>query len=110
MAANPLDLQALMQGGIMAQMPEPPAPVVVARQEPPKRIPPKLKKLMESVNIAADLDEDTLNRIGERVVKEAEIDDESRSDWREMMREAMKVARQVKEAKNTPWPNAANSK
>lgn len=110
MAANPLDLQALMQGGIMAQMPEPPAPVVVARQEPPKRIPPKLKKLMESVNIAADLDEDTLNRIGERVVKEAEIDDESRSDWREMMREAMKVARQVKEAKNTPWPNAANIK
>jgi chaperonin GroES len=71
---------------------------------------PSLADLSTDVNIANYLNEDTLVSIGAIVVDEYESDLESRSEWEEMYREAMKVARQVKENKSFPWPNAANVK
>jgi chaperonin GroES len=71
---------------------------------------PTLKELSTDVNIANYLNEDALNTIGSKVVDEYNSDLQSRSEWEEMYREAMRVARQVKETKSFPWPNAANVK
>lgn len=65
-----------------------------------------------AVNLAEDLDEDTLTRLGDKVCDEFEIDETSRkaSGWLERHDRALKLAMQVKEAKNYPWQNAANVK
>lgn len=67
---------------------------------------------IRSPNIAADLSEEELARIGARVVDEFKIDEQSRKDsgWADRIEAALKLAMQVKEAKNYPWPNAANIK
>ena len=61
-------------------------------------------------NLAETLDESELARIGQTVVEEFEIDLTSRADWEKAARKNMKLAMQVREAKNTPWPNASNVK
>jgi chaperonin GroES len=63
-----------------------------------------------SDNIAEELDEDELNEIGAKVYRGYQLDIQSREDWDKNMGEAMKIAKQVKEIKNFPWPNAANVK
>lgn len=69
-----------------------------------------LEKSITKANIAEDLDERTLLRIG-RIVKEGyETDLHSRADWEERNEEYLKLATQVVEPKNYPWPNAANIK
>ncbi len=69
-----------------------------------------LREFMGSDNIAADLDDDDLQRIGHKVVEEFKIDKNSRSAWEKMQHDAMKLAMQVTEPKMYPWPNAANIK
>ncbi len=64
----------------------------------------------ESPNAAELLDDQELRSIGELVVQEYELDKKSVSEWEEMAREAMDIAKQVYEDKNTPWENAANVK
>lgn len=71
---------------------------------------PTLAELSTDVNIANYLNEDALVGIGCMVVDEYESDLESRAEWEDMYREAMKIARQIKENKSFPWPNAANVK
>ena len=61
-------------------------------------------------NLAETLDESELARIGQTVVEEFEIDLASRADWEKAARQNMKLAMQVREAKNSPWPNASNVK
>lgn len=61
-------------------------------------------------NLANDLDEDVLKKLGERVVEEYERDLESRSEWEDRNEEWLKLATQVKEEKTYPWPKAANIK
>lgn len=68
----------------------------------------KLLKYIDAVNIAEDLDDELLSQIGERVVKEYEIDDNSRSDWKNKTDQAMDLAMQVAKEKQFPWPKAAN--
>ena len=62
------------------------------------------------VNIAEDLDQSTLDAIGNTVLEGYQTDKRSRSDWEDRNEEALKLATQVKEKKNTPWPDAANIK
>ncbi|MDE2099597.1 MAG: co-chaperone GroES [Patescibacteria group bacterium] len=68
----------------------------------------KLLRWIKSTNIAKELDAELLSRIGERVVKEYEIDDNSRSDWKTKTEQAMDLAMQVAKEKQFPWPKAAN--
>lgn len=65
---------------------------------------------LDSVNMAEDIDNNELNKIGQRVINEYEIDDESRSDWLKNTEKAMELANQIPKEKSYPWPNAANVK
>lgn len=72
-----------------------------------------LKSVVENydkTNIAKGMDQDKLDLIGDKVVRDFEIDWNSCSEWREQNEEALKLAKQVKEAKNFPWPGAASVK
>lgn len=64
------------------------------------------------INLADKIDATHLARIGEKVVEEFKIDEDSRvkAGWVEKHNEALKLAMQVKEAKNYPWPKASNVK
>ena len=68
----------------------------------------KLKKWIDAINIADDLDDTLLTTIGARVVEEYKIDDTSRADWKTKTQEAMDLAMQVAKEKSFPWPKAAN--
>ena len=52
--------------------------------------------------------ESLLGRIGQRVVREYEIDLMSRSEWERSMDKALKLAMQVAEGKTSPWQGASN--
>jgi len=70
----------------------------------------KLETLISSQNIAELLDEDELTKIGSQCVSDLKEDLQSRKQWEEQMSEAMKLAVQLAEKKNTPWENASNVK
>ena len=75
----------------------------------------KLLTYEQSQNIAELIlnDEDgqeDLDKIGYEVEREYKIDKKSRADWEVTAERAMKVALQVREPKNYPFPNAANIK
>ena len=69
-----------------------------------------LKSYIHVSNIAADMDKEVLNKIGQEVVRGYEIDKVSRSDWEKQTKTAMDLAMQVTEEKSWPWPKAANVK
>ena len=85
-----------------------PGGVVVPLREPAH---PLLANI-DAVNIAEGLDDQTLTRIGQKVIEEYEIDLRSREaeGWDKRNEAAIKLAMQVKEAKSYPWPNASNIK
>jgi len=65
---------------------------------------------IDKINIAEDLDQKTLDAIGKSIKEGYETDVRSRSDWEDRNESYLKLATQVKEDKNTPWPGAANIK
>jgi chaperonin GroES len=65
---------------------------------------------IDKPNLAVDLDEHTLQRIGADVVAMYDFDEASRSEWREKIEAGLKTAKQVCEPKTFPWPDAANTK
>ena len=69
-----------------------------------------LQYFVDSRNVAELLDSDILQRIGEKVYEEYEIDEDSRTEWLEKNEKAMKLATQAVEAKNEPFEGAANIK
>jgi len=69
-----------------------------------------LKKNISNINIANDLDEDTQNKISEKVSRGYLIDLASRKDWEDKAEEGLKIARQVTDVKNYPFKNASNVK
>lgn len=81
----------------------PPQPVVNPRVA-------KLEALAQMTNVAEEIEPEKLNGIGTKVVREYTIDKDSRKDWEDRARRAMDLARQKKEAKTWPWPNASNVK
>lgn len=63
---------------------------------------------VDAINIARDLDDETLNEIGSAVVSEFHIDENSRSEWLDQAEQAMRFATQQSQPKQYPWPGAAN--
>ena len=59
---------------------------------------------------AEELDDDTLETIGQDAFLGYEIDKDSRADWETSQEEAIELASQVMEAKNDPFQGAANIK
>jgi chaperonin GroES len=70
----------------------------------------EIQTLLESVNIAENLDEEKLNSIGSEAKKGFDADLASRSDWEVAMEEWLKLAKQVAETKTYPWRGASNVK
>lgn len=73
-------------------------------------MPKDINGFLETANIAKLLDQTDLDQIGQRVHEDYEMDKESRSEWEERNKNNMKLATQVLEPKNTPWPGASNIK
>jgi chaperonin GroES len=70
----------------------------------------KLTDLVYETNIANLLSKQDLETIGFEVSKDFENDLTSRSSWEKRTENSLKLALQVAEAKNFPWPNASNVK
>lgn len=71
---------------------------------------PDVRALIESVNIADELDEEELNKIGYECSEGFEFDLRSRERWERELDEWTKLAMQTREAKSWPWPHASNIK
>lgn len=78
-----------------------------------------LGEILSGGNIAEMLTEGELGRIGQRVIRDVEIDDLSRNScnndkgttgWLDRYKNALKIAMQVREDKTFPWPKASNVK
>ena len=69
-----------------------------------------LETILGQANIAHLLPEDDLKLISTRVIKEYKIDKDSNQEWTKKTEDAMKIAKQIVEIKNTPWPGASNVK
>jgi len=66
--------------------------------------------LTEGANLADFLTDTKLTEIGQKVIRDVEIDEKSREDWCDRYRKWLDMAMQVREAKNFPWPKASNVK
>lgn len=66
--------------------------------------------LTPNVNLADFLADTVLSGIGQKVTRDVEIDEESRSEWLVRYRKWLDMAMQVRETKNFPWPKASNVK
>lgn len=75
-----------------------------------KKTIPWLLKRIDAVNLAEEIDADTLDEMGARVLKGYEEDDASRGEWLQQVDEFVKIAMQVAEDKSYPWEGAANVK
>ena len=69
-----------------------------------------IKDLKSAVNIAEMLDNEELYSIADQICKGTKIDEDSKSEWQEIVDKSMEIAKQYTESKNYPWPNAANIK
>ena len=69
-----------------------------------------LDKILSSVNVAEDLDEKLLIKIGNQVVDGYDTDKASRKPWEDDLKTWTELALQVSSQKTYPWPNAANIK
>lgn len=70
----------------------------------------ELHKYLESQNMAEDLEEDTLKKVGREVCDWFDEDEDARRPWQEKNDQWLKLATQVMEKKSYPWPDAANVK
>ncbi len=69
-----------------------------------------VRAFMELTNIATELSTDDLNKIGSDAKQGYDYDLQSRVGWERDLDEWMRLATQVREAKNYPWPRASNVK
>lgn len=69
-----------------------------------------IDEIKKSKNVAELLTKNELSTIADEVVRGYEIDEESRSEWKDTIQDAMDIAMQVMEEKSFPWPNASNIK
>lgn len=68
----------------------------------------RLVRWIDNFNIARHLDRMTLDAIGTQVVREYELDEQSRAEWKDQAECALKFATQKAEPKQYPWADAAN--
>jgi chaperonin GroES len=69
-----------------------------------------IEDLAYATNIATLLGEEDLKTIGMHVVRDFDADLMSRSSWEKRTEASLKLALQVADNKNFPWPNASNVK
>ena len=62
---------------------------------------------IDEVNLAENYAPDVLDKLGQLVIFEYNIDENSRSDWKDKAEKAMKFATQEAEEKQYPWPRAS---
>lgn len=70
----------------------------------------QLDKLLESINIADELDDEELVTIGANAFAGYDADERSRAEWAECLEDWLKLAKQTPEEKSYPWKNASNVK
>lgn len=70
----------------------------------------ELSETLDSINIAADLSDDELIKIGNQVTEGFSADLSSRKPWEKDLESWTKLALQISEQKTFPWTNAANIK
>jgi len=75
-----------------------------------KRIPKKLRDYMQSKNIAETLSDELKENIANAVVKNTKVDLDSRSEWDDIIEDAVSIVNQVQDGKSYPWEGAANVK
>lgn len=63
---------------------------------------------IDEVNLAERYAPDVLDKLGQLVLFEFDIDENSRADWKDKAEKAMKFATQEAEEKQYPWPKASN--
>ena len=63
---------------------------------------------IDQVNLAENYAPDVLDKLGQLVLFEYKIDENSRSDWTDKAEKAMKFATQEPEEKVYPWPKSSN--
>lgn len=69
----------------------------------------KLERWAKKANLTGEFDNDKLDKIGADVIRDYEIDEQSRSDWKAMHEDAFKLALQeTSDRKSYPFPGAAN--
>lgn len=69
-----------------------------------------VEEFVQLSDISSKLKGEELAKLGRQILEGVQRDLESRVEWEERMGEAIKLALQVSETKNTPWPNASNVK
>jgi chaperonin GroES len=62
------------------------------------------------MNLAEKLKEQELDAIGIDLKEQIELDESSRREWMDNNKTWLRLASQVRETKNTPWPGASNVK
>lgn len=101
--------QAGQQQQQMNQMPQQPQQPDIPHPEtqtPDQR----LRGMIESVNIADNLDEETLRKISNECSEGFEVDLQSRDIWERKIDEYTRLAQQIQDQKAYPWPKASNIK
>lgn len=68
----------------------------------------RLQELDGQVNVIEAFDKREIDELGGQATEEYRIDRESRAEWENTAREAMKAMLQDKRPKNYPFPNASN--
>lgn len=63
---------------------------------------------IDNINIAREVDQATLDQLGMLVMREFDIDENSRADWKDKAEKALKFATQEAEEKQYPWAKASN--
>lgn len=94
----------------MNQMPEQPEQPDIPHPDANPGPDGRLRKYIESVNIADELDDDRLQKIAFDVAEGFEVDLQSRAEWERKISEYTKLAQQIQEQKAYPWPKASNIK
>ena len=81
-------------------------PVEAIKPQPREQI---LKRI-QAVNVAEDVDEEDLAKIGEECKSGFDADENSRKEWLDETAEWMEMAQQIRKKKTFPWPDASNVK
>lgn len=69
-----------------------------------------LSDALQELNLAEDLDKEELEKIGVEIHQGYKRDLDSKKDWDAAVDEWVKLAAQIREEKNYPWPKASNVK
>lgn len=67
-----------------------------------------LEQLQSAPNVAELLEENDRNAIGQRVLRDYEVDEASLEDWRKGVEEGRKLFQMLTKEKTFPWPGASN--